>query len=385
MDSSSEKVSIFFETSALPKTPFTYGWCNADHKDGKEIRREWRTKDYMKDEPYAASVKAMLKKLGLPFPKPEQIFRGTHHDLLFLNTHGVVVRIGPTDVTDLMNPAILQPLGWLEDKDISIGKVPLTVAVYPGIELYSDWYNDEQHAKSVGSLINIFEKTGQHEGDISYYNKGVIRILDDEGKEASVEVLLDSDNYFNASCNDTTLKRSAGLAKAAKFLENKGDVMSKAMETVFGATENIHYWQRAFEAHQPLRRLFWDAFSNEEKSGAVPNYKARRKFWDVCAQVTNNPQAAMAPAWHKQTAASGKTRFVRKETFIPQVILYHPWTGEADDKIIQPINVSAKLKTAVRKEHTALVKKQQLKNKRHAEPVNVQPANVQPVNIQFAG
>ncbi len=216
MRNSSQNQSVFFEAGALQKTPFSYGWCKTDHKQGKEIRWEYRTKDYMKDEPYAASVKAMLKKLGLPFPKSAQIFRGTHHDLLFLNTHGVVVRIGPTDVRDLMNPAILQPLGWLEDKNILIGKVPLAVAIYPGIEQHNDWSKSASPPEAVGNLRKIFEKTGQRTVDVFPVNEGVIRILDDEGKEAAVEILLDSDNQFNASSKEMAQKRASGLVKAKK-------------------------------------------------------------------------------------------------------------------------------------------------------------------------
>jgi hypothetical protein len=366
---SSEKLSVFFaEAGSLPKTLFEYGWCTTDHKDGLEIRKDFRTIDYMKDEPYAARLKAMLEKLGLPFPKPQEIFRGTHHDLLFLNSHGVVVRIGPTDVTDLVNPGILQPLGWLEDRDALMGGTPFTVAIYPGIELYKDWRRSENRPPSLGDVRDILKATGQEDGDISCENKGIIRILDDEGKEASVEILLDPDNEWNSSSKDLSSQRSSNMT--GTFLENKGDVLSQTLDNLFRATENIKYWKRAFEVHQPLRRLFWEAFKEVKKAGDMPDVEARKRFWEVCARVTNNPQATVMPVWHPVVNEDGKTEFIRDKIFVPQVILYRPWTGEDADKIIQPIKVSREIKEAIKKEYAVMLKKERSKNEPPMEPLH---------------
>jgi hypothetical protein len=209
----------------------------------------------------------------------------------------------------------------------------------------------------MGGLRDILEATGQGSDDVSNNNKGIIRILDDEGKEAAVQMLLDPDNQFNSSSKAVSSQRSSNMSKAAEFIENKGDVLSQTLDDVFKAAENIKYYKRAFEVHQPLRRLFWDAFKEVKKADDVPDAGARKKFWDVCAQVTNNPQAAIMPVWRSQTGTDGKTEFIRDEIFVPQVVLYRPWTGEEADKIIHPINVSPDLKKAVKKEHEAMIER----------------------------
>jgi len=321
----------------------------------------WRDRDgiadYMNEEPYATRVKAMLKKLGLPLPKPEEIFRGTEHDMLFLNSHGVVLKIGPTNVTDLMNPAILQPLGWLEDQKLRINDIPLAITVYPGIELFND-YNEKMNPPGLaGNIREIFTATKQHSHDIGDKNNGIIRILDEDGKELAVEVLLDADNKRNDSSPDAAAVRSAHMTRA-KFLENRADIISEAVRSFSGATADIEYWQRAFEVHQPLRRLFWNAFSDTFDNGKEPDIKARQKFWTMCAQVTNNPQTATVPTWRSETRHNGEVAFVRDQTVVPQLILYRPWTGEAADKVIPPINVSDTLREAVQKKYSALIQKE---------------------------
>ncbi len=146
------------------------------------------------------------------------------------------------------------------------------------------------------------------------------------------------------------------------------------MESVFGATENIKYWQRAFEAHQPLRRLFWESFGSEEKTAPRQITKPGKNSGTYARRLRITRRRRSCLRWHAQTAASGKTRFIRDEVFVPQVVLYRPWTGEAGDKIIQPINVSTGLTLAVRKKHLVLMKNESLKNNTCAQPANAQVA-----------
>lgn len=194
------------------KTTFQYGGCKTDKKDGSSLRADFRDIDYFFDEPYAARVATMLEQMGLPQPEPEQIFRGTHHDMLFLDSHGVVLRIGPTDVEDLMNPAIVQPLGWIEDEEIAVpidniyhnrGHAPLTVAIYPGIEHYNTFFTKADRPALVGDVEDFLKETGQGAADVNVYNMGIARVLDDTGEEVAVPLLLDADNEWNFS--DKTL------------------------------------------------------------------------------------------------------------------------------------------------------------------------------------
>ncbi|MBI1214571.1 MAG: hypothetical protein GC185_01980 [Alphaproteobacteria bacterium] len=380
------------------KPEFDYGWCKTDHKDGKEIRQDWRQTDYLNDEPYATRVRAMLEQLGLPAPEKEQIFRGTNHDLLFLNTHGVVVRIGPIDVEDLMNPAIVQPLGWLEDKEnpVKLGRysdgheVPCTVAIYPGIELLRHYLDDESPGKPelVGDLRNFLNATGQGAEDMSTANCGVIRVFDDDGKEIAVKMLLDSDNSFNASSPETREKRatrfqaqessktkygnSTDPAMMGPLVDvNKGEMLMNTLRDVFNAARNAKYFERAFEVHQPLRHMFWDAFKEVEPVTGQPDIKKRQAFWDKCAAVTNKPEPMALPVWCTAQDDADGIRFVREELVVPHLVLYRPWTGLKEDRVTKPIEQTEALKAAIERAHR--------ESFRFEPPVQQQEAKQEPV------
>lgn len=345
---------------------FQYGWCRTDHKTGKNIREGWRhnNADFLNDEPYATRVHAMLDQLGLPKPKENEIFRGTHHDLLFLNSHGVVIRIGPQEVDDLFNPGILQPLGWLEDKDNMVrqdGKdLPLTVAIYPGVELTNQYHEAQNKPAMVGSLYDLLSATQQGTGDVcTEGNTGIIRVLDDDGKEVAVQILVDADNSFNGASREIRAKTSShmqaqrGTATTAGAPIGKGEALFNTLRTVFNAAKNVKYWERAFEAHQPLRQLFWDAFNDVPAVTGVPDGEKCKKFWATCAAVTNTPAAVSLPLWKMSKDANGNMSFNREVINVPHLVLYRPWTGEKADQIIQPIAQSAGFRKAVAEAHCA--------------------------------
>ncbi len=362
----SEKITVVdISTETKKSDAFDYGWCTTDHKSGKQIRREFRTADYINDEPYASRVHAMLEQLGLPQPATEQVFRGTHHDLLFLNNHGVVVRIGPTDVEDLMNPGILQPLGWLEDKDTPIkGSLPLTVAIYPGIELMEQYDSlpPDKKPPLVGRLSELLRVTNQGSGDSATQgNTGVIRIIDSSGKEVAVQMLVDADNEFNGSSHAIATRRSTTLkahaATSPTEAPNKGELMFNTLRDVFNAAKNVHYWERALEAHQPLRVLFGEAFQGVEPVTGKPDEAKRKAFWDKCASVTNNPQPTTMATWKSEKAPDGGLTFTREEIPVPNLVLYRPWTGLSADQVVAPIQQTPELKAAVQRAHTEQMNK----------------------------
>lgn len=343
---------------------FQYGWCKTDHKTGKQIREGWRhnNADFLNDEPYAARVHAMLDQLGLPKPKENEIFRGTHHDLLFLNSHGVVIRIGPQEVDDLLNPGILQPLGWLEDKENVIrqaGKdLPLTVAIYPGVEL-ADHYHEAKHKPAlVGSLYEMLSATQQGTGDIGTEgNTGIIRVMDDDGQEVAVQILVDADNSFNGASREMRQKTSTHMeAQRSSSAVNgapigKGEALFNTLRTVFNAARHVKYWEKAFESHQPLRQLFWDAFNNVPPVTGVPDADKCKKFWATCAAVTNTPAAVSLPLWKMSKDANGNMSFKREVLNVPHMVLYRPWTGQSADQVIQPIAQSKGFRKAVAGAH----------------------------------
>lgn len=340
---------------------FEYGWCYTDHKAGKEIRQDWRKVDYLQDEPYATRVHAMLEQLGLPIPRAEEVYRGTNHDLLFLNSHGVVVRIGPLDAEDLINPGILQPLGWLEDRENMIGDrqpLPLTVALYPGIELDRQYDKAAHKPALAGSLYDLLTATQQGTDDIGTEgNTGIIRVLDDDGKEVAVRMLVDADNRFNGSSapmrekKSSRLREQSGSAGAAPAALGRGDILFNTLCTVFNAVKNVRYWEKACEAHEPLRRMFWYGFGGVEAVSGLPDTEARDKFWATCAAVVNKPMEITVPVWHRHENPDGKASYVREELYVPHLVLYRPWTSEEADRIVQPIKQSKGFREAVAEEH----------------------------------
>ncbi len=358
----------FAEVSGAPAGEVQYGWCYTDWKDGKEIAAEHREHDYLNEEPYATQVRNILEQLGLPMPKPQEIFRGTHHDLLFLNSHGVVLRIGPTEVEDLMNPGFLQPLGWAET-DLKVKNIipdrfkgyasqkdtTISVAIYPGVELYESWAQSKDHPQRAGDLRGFLSKIGQGMFDVSDYNKGVVRVADDDGKEVSVEILMDAENEWNTSVEELTRKRDDSLRTLEKEFDNKADVMAQMMRDVFGETGDAGLLQRAFEVHQPLRRLFWEAFGSVKGPSDMPDPGQMGAFWDACKRVTNHPETAVMPCWHQDVNEEGKAVFVQEDVYVPHVVLYRQWTKEKADQVVQPINQTEALKAAVQRAHTRQV------------------------------
>jgi len=339
------------------QTAFRYGWCKTDRKEGQTIRRDMRSVDYMNDEPYATRTRTILKQMGLPTPEPEQLYRGTHHDLLFLDSHGVVIRIGPTDIEDLMNPAIVQPLGWVEDKTLSlkskqqdgIRDIPFTVAIYPGIELYEDFFQKTPRPGIVGDVEDFFRETGQTASDIVTYNMGIIRILDDNGVEVAVPMLLDADNHFNFSSAALRQKRSETLRKLDDKTKDKGQIMSYVLKDVFKNAQDANLFQRAYQLHQPLRNLFWRAFRNVETIEDLPHKEHIDAFWAECSAITNSPKEATSFQWTSRINDNGLHVFKREDVVIPNLTLYRPWTGEDKDKVVLSITQSEAVKVALAK------------------------------------
>ncbi|TVQ84539.1 MAG: hypothetical protein EA357_02645 [Micavibrio sp.] len=309
---------------------FRYGWCYTDRKNGKEIRRWYRNKDYMRDEPYASAVKTMLDELGLPQPQEGEIFRGSHHDLLFLNSHGVVLRIGPTDVEELIHPAILQPLGWREAPHITIrrgGKdVPLTVAVYPGIELYENYLKQDGRPELAGKLRDILVETGYGTTDIEKKgNTGVIDIPDEDERRAVVEILLDPDDKYNAATPEKSKRKREIFADALKRTGDKSAALALTLRDAFKNAQEIKPFLRAFQLHQPLRNLFARAFAEHN-----PDKSCLQAFWDACAAAKQAPHPMKMSHWTSVVGEDGRLHVKRVEVTVDRVTLKTPWTEKPE-------------------------------------------------------
>ncbi len=335
----------------IQEQEFKYGWCKTDHKDGKEIRKHFRKVDYINDEPYASKTKAMLKQLGLPMPKPEEVFRGTHHDLLFLDSHGVCLRIGPTDVEDLMNPGILQPLGWIENKDnmIKVAKkdIPFSLVIYQGIEQYDHFFEKNLRPDIEGNLEDFLKNTDQKTGDVGDSNNGVIRVTNNHGKEVAVPILLDSDNEWNNSSEELREKRKNIINEENKADINKAELILRTIQKAFNDVNGSDLWQKAFLVHQPLRNRFWSAFKDVKSLTDEPDKERLNEFWDMCASVVNKPKNVVMHRWVSYKNDNGINVFKREDIHVENLVLYKPWTKELDDMRVLPAKASDRVKNAI--------------------------------------
>ncbi len=313
-----------------------YGWCHTDHKEGLEIRTGFREADYMNDEPFASSVKKMLKQMGLPQPRQKQVFRGTHHDLLFLDSHGVVVRIGPTDVTDLIHPAIIQPLGWLDDTENNI-----SVAIYPGIELSTKFENQQYAAESISRLEASLRQSGQRSHDINQGNTGIVRIYKD-GQEKALSILLDPDNRFNgtniSSEEGDALKNIRSNAQSSQNNTRRSGVMEDAINGISELVHDMSDWKDVFLLHQPLRTKFWLA-QRSTANGSTQDPLYMQQFWNECKFLTEKPKSYIVHKYTEYENENGVMISRYEKKFINGASLYKPWTGKDADqkpKIIIP-------------------------------------------------
>ncbi len=304
-----------------------YGECKTCHKDGKSINDNFRDIDYVYTEPYRYKVANLLDKLMLPFPKEEEIFRGTCHDILFLNSHGAVVKIGPTNLSDLVNPLILQPLTCLQDYDCnltikcneSLGAMPLTVAVYGGIDLLKAHVTDTSEFE--GEILSLLEDTDQDYEDVIAENIGLVNV-----GEYYEDVLLDADNASNRSFTYLKDDRECISESLSGRFNNAADIMDITMQELFNdkIPDDIDGKMSVFYAHQPLRHMFDEAGDDKNKLRAV---------WDFCAKITNNPkQNIKTHVWKVNEYKSGRKHFVRKEITIPELVLKTPWTKPIEEQ-----------------------------------------------------
>ncbi len=328
---------------------FKYGWCKTDHKDGRKVLAGFRDTDYFNDEPYASQTKAMLKQLELPMPKPEEIYRGAKHDLLFLDSHGVCLRIGPTDVEDLINPGILQPLGWIETeetiKNIEGKHIPFSIVIYQGIEQYSQFFEKNIRPDSSGNLENFLEKSGQRTNDVVNHNIGFIRVIDDESQEeVAIPVLLDSDNECNSSRNRLSTKRTKVINEEDSAGINKAELMLRTIKRTFNDVKGSDLWIKAFEVHQPLRNRFAIAFRDVNNLNDEPDKERLHEFWDMCASVVNKPKNIVMHRWTTYKNDNGVNVFKRDDIQVQNMALYKPWTKELEDIRVLPAKASERLK-----------------------------------------
>lgn len=292
---------------------FRYGWCYTDHKEGKYLRKDWRKIDYFQSPSTKKFVEKTLKMYGVPMPSIEnEVFRGTSHDLLFLDSHGVVIRVGITKVEQLLNPAIIQPLHWVDDPNSGV-----TVALYPGVELFKTISQEDNPFGAGPELHQRVKMFGNRssdivnaEGNTNITNVGYLRIYH-EGENLALPVGIDPDHIFLAS---TGLKPSISSSFSSSLQEN---VMSfeEGLTSVYQAVVNNRSLKKeaepyvhAIDYHKPIRRAFARAFKN----GSV-NQQALAQAWEM----TRNFHEKGYSFWKKDPVSNKKQSVETRRLFSP--------------------------------------------------------------------
>lgn len=310
---------------------FRYGKCHTDtNKTGQEIRSDFPRTDYILSPEVRPQVAEALAALGLPFPEEDRIFRGTYHDLLFLDSHGVVVRIGPMEMDYLVNPALLQPLGWIDGIARDADNTRISLAIYPGIEQFNPQLAGETYG--LDDLQEFMEHSGQNSDDMSARNTGVIRIRRD-GHDVRVPVVLDVDNIMvGAGSRSSYLRRGTMDMWREDMLPSRA--LQDALTSVSPVVKLCEDLVDAFAVHQPLRHMYWRAWRDADgKALDMPEPAQMAAFWARCERALCAPERVILHEWDVRKGADGAPAWAKFEHVIDNMSLYRAWTGTAADKV----------------------------------------------------
>jgi len=301
------------------KYNFEYGWCYTDHKDGREIRENYYRPDYMFGSRYSEISRELFEKIGLPFPDKEQTYRGTTHDMLFVNSHNVVVKIGPTDISDIISPLILQPLGWVSsDRKYSshFFETPLTVSVFPGVKLLSKCgkFKIEDMKDDFYSMACCMEM----KVDGIDNNLGYVDIKNSKFGKKSVPLTIDIDNRFSNIGYETARDVRNYMDREKLNINNNAELVDKTIKAVYLNTYGgaMGDFVKAFEVHQPLRISFWNAINDD-----------MGKFWGECAGLSKQGKKYEYPVWKFENR-----EYKREIVTSDRIVLYSPWKDKIDNK-----------------------------------------------------
>jgi hypothetical protein len=310
---------------------FRYGKCHTDtNKTGQEIRSDFPRTDYILNPEVRPQVAEALAALGLPFPEEDRIFRGTYHDLLFLDSHGVVVRIGPMEMDYLVNPALLQPLGWIDGIARDADNTRISLAIYPGIEQFNPQLAGETYG--LDDLQEFMERSGQNSDDMSARNTGVIRIRRD-GHDVRVPVVLDVDNIMvGAGSRSSYLRRGTMDMWREDMLPSRA--LQDALTSVSPVVKLCEDLVDAFAVHQPLRHMYWRAWRDADgKALDMPEPAQMAAFWARCERALCAPERVILHEWGVRKGTDGAPVWAKFEHVIDNMSLYRAWTGAAADKV----------------------------------------------------
>jgi hypothetical protein len=300
---------ITIETADAFQDACTYGGCKTDlpSKQTGEGYIKYIRRDYIHGDKHQLIAKKLFARLGLPLPSKEQIYRGQHEDLLFLDQYGLTMRIGEIDVADFINPAILQPLSWITIEG-------LTCAIYPGIRHqdfnpsehidYEEFCSDSsQYSSTVTSfLTSSFQKAN----DTINVNVGLVRSTLGNLK-GDIPLLFDVNSDNNHTIDDD-FKAIKDIINTIN-IEDRPQGMIDIMAILYSDIDHFAAFMAAQHVHHPLRQELSNALAQDN---TALRQEKMAHFFAHCEQLTRCPEGDLA--------------------------LYSPWTGaKQNNKLLRLI------------------------------------------------
>lgn len=286
-----------------------YQQCETDESKSFNIK-EGKRPDYLFDEPHASFAREFLEKRRLPMPPADKIYRGSHHDILFLS-NGLVLRFGPTDIESIINPAFQMPIGWAYQTNEHGGRLAHDLGVT--MTFGSPQFENSAYQRAIYGTVekskefDFFKKLvfwmGNYADDLRKpSNLGLMQVRDGE---LPLIMALDIDNEFNGAISDNVFEYTRRfqsnpmrlksqilrdiIVEKLDYFRTSGHLKSlfQAHPELMMGRDILQSLLDAFNQHQPLRNCFWRA-ANNDWSGKSINPKYLEAFYKM-AYVYSQP------------------------------------------------------------------------------------------------
>jgi len=250
--------------------PIQYGICRSEEKFSEPSPLHFA-------DTQIETVKSMMTDVGLPF-RVDDFLGAKNQDLLFLEQHGIVVKISHlNDPIDLIHPCLVQPLGWITDETTD-----LTLSIFAGEKL-SDSFSDED----MEHFVDVLHASGQEDdGEIFTENLGLAEIPVNSGV-LQLPILIDVEPEEAITVSEGLAEKKQSLYSTLWGRNDVNNAQShrEILNEVYKDVKAVGPWMSQFDRHQPLRELFWKSMDAQPEGRAV----YLKGFWDTVAQWTEKP------------------------------------------------------------------------------------------------
>lgn len=282
---------------------FDYGWCYADYREPGVDKRDDGAEGLVYALGTRGAIADMFKTLGLPIPDEEEVYRGRQGDMVFLNSHNLVIKVlSKFDPLEFTNPGIAQPLGWLHDETTRV-----TMAIYPGLKLlardpkFAAHYHKQQlkgktrrgkqpKREEMSKLALMIDSAGNEPRDVRVaHNIGLIPALSSLGREELGLSLIDTDTRFNA--RSSLHRNQEPRPRADLHPSQQASAMHAILDQLLTELEekrdvsdafNLNDYRQMGRYHAPLRRAFSMMFTGGDGQALdKPDSKRLDNFWQM--------------------------------------------------------------------------------------------------------